>query len=81
MIVSQPSNIELHLLLLVGRIIARLLLHLILVLLVLQERQHLSMLSLEALHILEIALSILTHRILLHLYLFEFFFCALPLRR
>ncbi len=68
----QPSDIELHHLATVGRLVEHLLLlHLGLVLLVLQEGQHLGVLLLEALHLQQVGLGVISHSLFLPLDLFE----------
>jgi hypothetical protein len=68
----QPSDIELHHLANDGRLVEHLLLlHLGLVLLVLQEGQHLGVLLLEALHLQQVGLGVISHSLFLLLDLFE----------
>ena len=68
----QPSDIELHHLATVGRLVEHLLLlHLGLVLLVLQEGQHLGVLLLEALYLQQVGLGVISHSLFLLLDLFE----------
>jgi hypothetical protein len=68
----QPSDIELHHLATIRRLINHLLLlNLGLVLLILQERKHLGVLLLEALHLQQVGLGVIAHSLLLLLDLFE----------
>ena len=73
------SDVELHHLPAVRGLVAHLLLHLGLVLLVLQEGQHLHVLLLEALHVHQVALDVTPQGLLLLLDLFELGLGALAL--
>ncbi len=73
------SDVELHHLPAVCGLLAHLLLHLALVLVVLQEGQHLRVLLLEALHVHEVGLGVAAQGLLLLLDLFELSLGALAL--
>ena len=73
------SDVELHHLAPIVGLVAHLLLHLGLVLLVLQEGQHLGVLLLEALHVHEVGLGVAAQGLLLLLDLFELGLGALAL--
>ena len=65
------SDVELHHLPAVPGLVAHLLLHLWLILLVLQEGQHLGVLLLQALHVHQVALDVAPQRLLLLLDLLQ----------
>jgi hypothetical protein len=73
------SDVELHHLAPIVGLVAHLLLHLGLVLLVLQEGQHLRVLLLQALHVHQVALDVAPQRLLL-LHLLQLRLGALALR-
>jgi hypothetical protein len=68
---ESSSDVELHHLASIVGLVAHLLLHLGLVLLVLQEGQHLGVLLLEALHLQQVGLGVISHSLFLLLDLFE----------
>ena len=74
------SDVELHHLAPIVGLVAHLLLHLGLVLLVLQEGQHLRVLLLQALHVHQVALDVDPQRLLLVLDLLKLRLGALALR-
>jgi len=74
------SDVELHHLPSIVGLVAHLLLHLGLVLLVLQEGQHLRVLLLQALHVHQVALDVAPQRLLLLLHLLQLRLGALALR-
>ena len=74
------SDVELHHLASIVGLVAHLLLHLGLVLLVLQEGQHLRVFLLEALLVHQVALDVAPQRLLLLLHLLQLSLGALALR-
>ncbi len=68
----QPSDIELHHLATVGRLVEHLLLlHLWLILLILQKGKHLGVLLLESLNLQQVGLGVIAHSLFFLLDLFE----------
>ncbi len=77
---GSSSDIELHHLAPIVGLVAHLLLHLGLVLLVLQESQHLRVLLLQALNVHQVALDVAPQSLLLLLHLLQLRLGALALR-